>query len=180
VSARSSMHITPERLRQFAKLRVLRTRYGWGRGGSCSSFVSLVPCCGEDAPITIVSTACRRVAWFGKRCWVERNIAMPDSPLTREQAAQIWQELRFAALRFASLHKAAEDAGWEIPDEIRRQLIALRQQFHVDGVPWELVDATPGLEPPDDVGHSGLGAARPSGVADMKIGPPPKRMTGRS
>jgi hypothetical protein len=76
---------------------------------------------------------------------------MPDSPLTREQATHIEQELRFAALRFAALRKAMQDAGWEIPQDIRRQLMALRQQIHVvTGTPWELIDATPGLEPLDD------------------------------
>jgi hypothetical protein len=38
-----------------------------------------------------------------------------------------------------------------MPEDIRRQLMAVRQQIHVcGGVPWELIDATPGLEPPDD------------------------------
>jgi hypothetical protein len=76
---------------------------------------------------------------------------MPDSPFTAEQAAQAWQELHQAQLYFAALRKAAEEAGYEMPEDIRRQLMAVRQQIHVcGGVPWELIDATPGLEPPDD------------------------------
>lgn len=81
---------------------------------------------------------------------MERNIATPDSPLTPEQARQVWQELHQAQLILAALRKATEDAGWEMPEDIRRQLMEVRQQIHVNGVPWELIDAMPGLEPPDD------------------------------
>ena len=75
---------------------------------------------------------------------------MTQSPLTREQAEQLLQELRQAALGFAALRKAMEDADWGMPEDIRRQLMALRQQIHVYGVPWEVIDAMPGLALPAD------------------------------
>jgi len=75
---------------------------------------------------------------------------MTDSPHTHEQAAHIGQELRCTVLRLAALRKAMQDAGWEIPEDVRRQLTEVRQRMHVSGAPWELIDATPGLEPLDD------------------------------
>jgi hypothetical protein len=75
---------------------------------------------------------------------------MTQSPLNREQAEQLLQQLRQAQLGFAALRKEMEDAGWEMPEDIRRQLMAVRQQIRVHGMPGELMDTMPGLEPPAD------------------------------
>jgi hypothetical protein len=75
---------------------------------------------------------------------------MTQSPLNREQAEQLLQQLRQAQLGFAALRKEMEDAGMEMPEDIRRQLMAVRQQIRVRGMPGELMDTMPGLEPPAD------------------------------
>jgi DNA-binding FrmR family transcriptional regulator len=75
---------------------------------------------------------------------------MTQSPLTREQAEQLLQQLRQAQLGFAALRKAMEDAGLEMPEDVRQQLMAVRQQIRIHGVPGELIDTMPGLEPPAD------------------------------
>jgi hypothetical protein len=75
---------------------------------------------------------------------------MTQSPLNREQAEQLLQQLRQAQLGFAALRKEMEDAGMEMPEDVRRQLMAVRQQIRVRGMPGELMDTMPGLEPPAD------------------------------
>jgi hypothetical protein len=73
-----------------------------------------------------------------------------QSPFTREQAEQLMQQLRQAQLGFAALRKEAENAGWEMPEDIQRQLLEVRQQIRIHGLPGELIDTIPGLEPPTE------------------------------
>jgi hypothetical protein len=50
--------------------------------------------------------------------------------------------------QIAAARKQAQEAGQPMPDELRREVYAMREMLRERGLPEKLIDATPGLEPP--------------------------------
>ncbi|MBV8348459.1 MAG: hypothetical protein JOZ49_13260 [Mycolicibacterium sp.] len=62
---------------------------------------------------------------------------------------QVKDQIKGALDQIAAMRREASAAALQMPEDIRQQIIALRQQLHDKGIPWEAIDATAGLEAPD-------------------------------
>lgn len=67
--------------------------------------------------------------------------------ITRSEAAALTHGLRSGLNMIAEGRREAREAGLELPEDIREQVLSLRRTLHDAGLPWETIDATPGLEP---------------------------------
>jgi hypothetical protein len=46
----------------------------------------------------------------------------------------------------------AEDLGLEMPEDVRQIITNMRKLLHDNGIPWEMINRTPGLHPITDQG----------------------------
>jgi hypothetical protein len=57
--------------------------------------------------------------------------------------------LRGALAEFARIRREFEEHGSRLPDDLKQPIVAMRQKLREAGLPQEVIDATPGLEPLD-------------------------------
>jgi len=57
--------------------------------------------------------------------------------------------LRGALAEFAHTRRDFEEHGVRLPDDLRQPIVDMRQKLREAGLPQEVIDATPGLEPLD-------------------------------
>jgi hypothetical protein len=51
--------------------------------------------------------------------------------------------------QMAAARKKAQQAGEPLPDDLRREIYAMREMLRENGLTEDQINATPGLEPPD-------------------------------
>ncbi|OBG20574.1 hypothetical protein [Mycobacterium sp. 852002-51057_SCH5723018] len=71
-----------------------------------------------------------------------------DQFRAKAKATHLWDNMTAGLQQIAEVRKEAEEAGLEMPDDVRQQLVGIRQLLHDNGLPWEEIDATPGLHLP--------------------------------
>ncbi len=57
--------------------------------------------------------------------------------------------LRGALDQFAHTRREFEEHGLRLPDDLKQPIVAMRQKLREAGLPQQVIDATPGLEPLD-------------------------------
>ncbi len=57
--------------------------------------------------------------------------------------------LRGALAQFAHTRREFEEHGLRLPDDLKQPIVAMRQKLREAGLPQQVIDATPGLEPLD-------------------------------
>jgi hypothetical protein len=124
-----------------AVLRILAKAADCLRGGATHSFS------GEELDVVRHLMPAHEVHQSAARFWVGQNFTAEGAE-AKARLALMQEQLRIVA----AIRQEARESGSEMPEEVREMIVNTRRMLRDAGFSEEMIDETPGLEMPEQIG----------------------------